>query len=682
VERAARNRETERRMLTFEVDNRNVAALLKEKSRVTIGRGADNDVVFDSRVVSKNHAVIERTNETYKIRDLHSSNGTYVNGNRVRESEIRDGDEVWIGDQAIIFDRTSIAQVTQPLGIRVDISNVSKTVKGGKVILHDVTLSILPGEFVAIVGGSGAGKSTLMDAISGVRPATGGRVYYNGRDYYQEIALFRNVLGYVPQDDIIHTELPLRTTLRYSAKLRLPADTTKPELEGAVDQAIAELGLTNQVDIKVSALSGGQRKRCSIGVELLTRPKIFFLDEPTSGLDPATDLQMMELVRRLADEGATVFLTTHATKNVMLCDKIIFLARGGHLAYYGPPRQALEYFGAQEFDQIYVKLADELTPEEWAQRFRNSPEYAAALAETAQPQQQVQPSTPAGEDRSSLVTAKRAGGPRRALQQFAVLAQRNFQIYKDPARFMPLLMQPVIMTVLLLVLFEADIFEPSGEISTAPTALLFTLCFLTFNFGLLYGITTISAEMAIFRRERMVNLGTGPYLFSKTSFLGPLLLAAVVFMTAALWALGRLPDEGFDVYGPLLLTLFLIAATGLCCALFTSAALDRPTDVIPFWILPQVLFSGGLVAVSAMNSAGEAVSLVTLMRYGFEAAAKSVDLLALFQASTNPTALSLIAQYEDAFSGGVGASWLFLSIFIVLPLVLAYVILRRRSAMR
>jgi ABC transport system ATP-binding/permease protein len=426
----------------------------------------------------------------------------------------------------------------------------------------------------------------------------------------------------------------------------------------------------------VSSLSGGQRKRCSIGVELLTQPQIFFLDEPTSGLDPATDTQMMRLVRRLADEGATVLLTTHATKNVMVCDKIVILARGGHLAYYGPPQEALAYFNAQEFDEIYARLADELTPQEWAQRFRGSPEYAAILA---QQQAGMLAEAPGGE--VPLPAARRAGGIRRALRQLAVLSQRDFQLYRHPSRFMPLIMQPVVLTLLLIVLFDPDIFAPQ-ELTTAPVALLFTLCFLTFNFGLLYGITSISSEMPIFLRERMVNLGTGPYLLSKTAILGPLLVLSVLFMTGGLRLLGRLPVAGIDVYGPLVLTLFLIAAAGLCWALLTSSALGRPTELLPFLILPQVLFSGGLVAVSSMNAAGEAVSVVTLMRYGFEAAAKSVDLLGLLQASSNPIAEALILQYEDNFSGGIAISWAVLAAFVLVPMVVAYAILRRRSTPR
>src|SRR5439155_6402556 len=187
-----------------------------------------------------------------------------------------------------VFDSRAIHRSIEPHGIRLDATALSKEVSGGKRLLQDVTFSILPGEFVAIVGGSGAGKTTLMDALSGVRPPTSGQVLYNGRDYYRDLALFRNVLGYVPQDDIIHTGLPLRVTLRHAAKLRLPADASPADLNEVVEKALAQLELTAQADDKVAQLNSGHRKRASIGGQLSTEPRIFFLDEPTSGLDPFT----------------------------------------------------------------------------------------------------------------------------------------------------------------------------------------------------------------------------------------------------------------------------------------------------------------------------------------------------------------------------------------------------------
>ena len=305
--------------------------------------------MFAAPSVSRHHAVIRLDNGRCRLTDLNSTAGTFVNGAEVRGTvDVSDGDEISVADHRFVFDRQRVAQVVEAEGVQVDVVRARKELKDGRVLLHDVSLSILPGELVAIVGGSGAGKTTLMDAMSGVHPATGGEVRYDGRDYYAEVAQYRHTLGYVPQDDIIHAEMPLRLTLEYAARLRLPRDTPPDAIREAVDKAMDELGLTARADVRVGTLSGGQRKRASIGIELLTEPRIFYLDEPTSGLDPSTDRQMMQLLRKIADDGRTVVLTTHATANVKLCDKIVVLARDGHLAFYGTPDEALRYFGVSE----------------------------------------------------------------------------------------------------------------------------------------------------------------------------------------------------------------------------------------------------------------------------------------------------------------------------------------------
>ncbi|MGI8552743.1 MAG: ATP-binding cassette domain-containing protein, partial [Dehalococcoidia bacterium] len=453
VLRTARARDRASTRHLFEVDNRNLASLAEGRSEIRIGRGADNDLPFASPLVSRHHAVLERSGDSFRLRDLGSANGTFVNGARIHHADLQDGVEIRVADERFIFDRRSIRQCIEPRGLRVDVTDLSKEVKGGKKLLHEISLSILPGEFVAIVGGSGAGKTTLMDAISGVRPATSGRVLYNGIPYYNNRALYRTSLGYVPQDDIIHTDLTVERTLHYAGKLRLPPDTSATELGGGVDAVMRQLSLASQANLRVASLSGGQRKRASIGVELLTQPRIFFLDEPTSGLDPATEGQMMRLMRGLADEGSTVILTTHATKNVAVCDKIIFLARGGHLAFCGSPRRALEYFETEAFDEIYDRLSDEATPEEWAQRFRASEDFQQLLDDQAQP---LGPEVVAA--RSSEQKPK--SGVLDQLRQFLVLSRRNLDILlKNPPNLIPLVIQPVVITLLLCALVRDGAFK-------------------------------------------------------------------------------------------------------------------------------------------------------------------------------------------------------------------------------
>lgn len=685
VERASRLRETANASAVFEVEHRNLATLARGQQRITLGRHQSNDLAFLSRLVSRNHAVVEWAGDHFTIRDLGSSNGTFVNGRRVTRAPLQDGDEVWVADERFIFDRRQIHRPADRRGIRVDVRDVTKMVGGGKTILNRVSLSILPGEFVAIVGGSGAGKTTLMDAISGVSPATGGTVLYNGRDYYASMALYRNSLGYVPQDDIIHTALPVRDTLRYAAQLRLPPDTSGADLDAAVDQTLAELSLTDRGKTVVSALSGGQRKRSSIGVELLTRPRIFFLDEPTSGLDPATDARMMRLMRRLADDGSTVLLTTHATKNVMLCDKVVFLARGGHLAFVGSPQRALQYFTATGFDEIYERLGEEATPEEWASLFRGSTDYAHMLGELPDAATAGKATATADAARfQSLGASGNTGGVARQLRQFSVLTRRAYQIFtQSPLQLVPLLMQPVIISILVLILFRSNAFDPNVENPSPAVSILFFLSFAAFQFGLFDGIQELVKELPIFRRERMVNLAILPYVLSKVVVLAPILIFSEFVMVAVLLLFGRLPSFSPGIYGPMLVTLLLTAFAAVTLGLFASAMVttnDQASQVMPALILPQVLFSGAILAVPSMNEIGRVLSSLMITRWCFEALGRSAELNDLFANGASPLASATRLQYGETFSRSVQQNWLILATFTVVFFALTCVVLWRKSA--
>ena len=232
---------------------------------------------------------------------------------------------------------------------------------------------------MALVGGSGAGKSTLMDALNGLRPAQQGTVLYNGQDYYKNFAAFSTQMGYVPQDDIIHRELTVERALYYAAKLRLPDDFTEKQIKERIDEVLDDVEMKFRRKLLVNKLSGGQRKRVSIALELLAKPSIFFLDEPTSGLDPGLDRKMMLLLRKLADKGQTIVLVTHATNNINACDYICFLCQGGNLAYFGPPNDAKAYFGKTDFAEIYSALepSDENPniPIEAGEKFEQSPDF-------------------------------------------------------------------------------------------------------------------------------------------------------------------------------------------------------------------------------------------------------------------------------------------------------------------
>ncbi|MFC2015792.1 FHA domain-containing protein, partial [Chloroflexota bacterium] len=413
-------------------------ALPKKGRRITIGRHSSNVLRLKHPRVSRYHAVIEQFGARFRLQDLSSHAGTFVNGKRVeKEVWIKEGDELKIGSYRLVFQEDGITHFDEAGNLRVDALRIEKWYTKTVNILKKVSVSIYPKEFVAIVGASGAGKSTLMNALTGFVPANGekSRVLVNGENLYTHMDEYRSEMGYVPQEDIIHRELTVYKALDYAAQLRMPADTTKAERHERVMEVIEELGLKRQWENAITALSGGQRKRVSMGVELLTKPGLFFLDEATSGLDPGTETEMMELLRDLADGGRTVILVTHATKNVMMCDQVVFLAKGGYLAFYGPPNEALEYFeryrteeerrykAQVEFDDIYQLLETRGRPEEWGQRYRQSTQrqkYIIQRLQSLKRQKRTPTPVPARPQKQKRQVS--------AFRQFTILSSRNLRI--------------------------------------------------------------------------------------------------------------------------------------------------------------------------------------------------------------------------------------------------------------
>jgi ABC-type multidrug transport system ATPase subunit len=529
---------------------------------------------------------------------------------------------------------------------------------GGRQILHEVSLSIQPGELVALVGGSGAGKTTLLEILAGVRAPSAGQVMHDGVRV-DAGATPGSGIGYVPQDDIIHVEMPLRRTLQYAARLRLPAGTSAEQADHIVDETMCDLDLADRHDVSVRMLSGGQRKRASIAVELLTQPRTFFLDEPTSGLDPSTSADVVRLLRRLTGRGVTVVLTTHEPATIDRCDQVVFLTRNGYLAFAGPPAQALQYFGVDDLADVYRRLASEGTPRAWAQRFE-------AYRPPGEPP--VQTGRPGG---------RHAAG---ALRQWWLLTRRNADVLvRNRLTLAILLGSPVLVTAMMSMLFQPGAFERRGAVDVSPAQIVFWVAFAGFFFGLTYGLFQIVGEQAVFRREYRSGLSAGAYVAAKIAVLVPLLAVVAAVLLSVLRALDRLPAAGWDVYASLLVTLLAEAVSALALGLLASAAVSNSAQAalaLPMLCFPQVLFAGAVVPSADMATPGRLLSLGLANRYSFEALGRGLRLDQL--TSTLPT----MRAYGDTFSGTVAYRWLVLAGFTMVFTLATVWVLRRRCLPR
>jgi len=440
---------------------------------LTIGRVPGNTLVLSHPQVSARHAKLVREGGTYRILDLNSTNHVYVNSELTTSHLLKLGDEIRIGPYKLVYEANQLTQYDESNFIRIDALNLKKSGNNNVTLLSDLSFTIPPRKFVALVGGSGAGKSTLMDALNGLRPAQQGKVLYNGQDYYRNLAAFSSQLGYVPQDDIVHRDLTVERALYYAAKLRLPSDFTEDQIKQRINEVLEDVEMTARRKLIVKKLSGGQRKRVSIALELLANPSLFFLDEPTSGLDPGLDRKMMFLLRRLADKGHTIVLVTHATNNINTCDYVCFLCQGGRLAFFGPPEEAKAYFGKTDFAEIYSSLEpteeNPNVPEEASSRFKVSQqykEYVIAPMRTSP----VESGSTNGLPKVQEVKRPKNGNP---LKQFILLSQRNLELLKnDSSNLIILLLQAPLIALLLMLLIRAEvgtgIFDAINVVQCAP----------------------------------------------------------------------------------------------------------------------------------------------------------------------------------------------------------------------
>jgi ABC-type multidrug transport system ATPase subunit len=548
-------------------------------------------------------------------------------------------------------------------GFRILVDDMSRHVRvhgrSQVALIADATFTVGAGELVAIVGPSGAGKTTLLEVMAGMAATSAGTVRYDGVDIHANVRRFRGVIGHVPQDDIIHTDLPLRNTLRYAAQLRLSSATTAAEIDHAVRTAMETLGLTGQADVRVGSLSGGQRKRASVAVELLTEPRVLFLDEPTSGLDPATSAELIGHVRELANRSATVVFTTHSVADLAFCDRVVFLARGGRIGFVGTVADALEHFGVSSVPALYRRLAD-----------GNVNAYGA---EKTAPR--------AFSDAARKRVNKRPVA--NAFTQWRVLTRRTLETFvRNPLTLAILLGSPVLVVGMFAVLFRAGAFDFRNPSPSSMVMIGFWIVFAAFFFGLTYGLLQICTERTIIRRERLVGLRLGAYVVSKVTVLVPFLVVVIVAMLSVLRFLDRLPSRPIPTYVSMTVGLLLCAIAALGLGLLTSASVGsvaQATLALPMLCFPAVLFAGAILPVHLMARAGAALSMLMPSRWAFEAIGHDLGARAILAHGGSKLGPPLLASFGDAGTASTATYWLILAAFSVVFLVGTWGVLARST---
>jgi ABC transport system ATP-binding/permease protein len=612
-----------RRLLGGTIRSRPVGA-------ITIGRESDNDIVIPDVLVSRLHATLMPGPSGMEIQDERSSNGTFVNGVRIGRAYLERGDTVTIGNVDLVFEngtlvrRTESDPATRTGGLEVQ--GVTFTVEGNKKLLDTVSIAARPGTLTAVIGPSGAGKSTFAKLVAGYTHPTAGTVAFEGHDIHAEYASLRTRIGMVPQDDVVHAQLTVNQALAYAAELRLPPDTTKADRAKVVAEVLEELEMTKHADTRVDKLSGGQRKRASVALELLTGPVLLILDEPTTGLDPALDRQVMTMLRHLADAGRVVVVVAHSLTYLDICDQVLLLAPGGKTAFFGPPSEIGPSMGTKNWADIFSTVADD--PDGVHRRFVEQ----NGSAKPAPPA--VEPADLGSPAKSSL------------WRQFSTIARRQFSLLlADRGYFIFLALLPFIMGALTITAPGTSGFaikDPNGEAANEAATILVMLNMGALLMGTTLTIRTIIGERAIFLREQAVGLSTNAYLLAKVCVFAVVAVVQATIMVGIMMIGKGAPTQGaLALKSPAVELWFSVALTCVAAAmvgLALSSLVKTNSQIMPLLVVTvmcQLVFSGGAITITGRPVLDQ-LSWILPARWGYAATAATVDMWTLSPGPISP----------------------------------------------
>jgi ABC transport system ATP-binding/permease protein len=603
---------------------RQPSAIMRLPTRVLrIGRATDNEVVVSDLSVSRYHAELRRSSRGgYEITDLGSHNGTFVNGQRVTTAPVTEADSIGIGPATFHLVGQELQEFIDSGDVSLSVQNLTVKLPSGKVLLDHVSFPLGERCLLGVIGPSGAGKSTLLGALTGMNPAGEGTVLYDNRDLYRDYSELKYRIGLVPQQDIMHTQLSARRALRYAAELRFPSDTSAKERNERVDEVIDELGLTPHANTRAESLSGGQRKRVSVALELLTKPSLLFLDEPTSGLDPGLDKSVMEMMAGLAHDGRTVIVVTHSVANLDLCDRLLVLVPGGKVAYFGPPREGLTHFGQPGWAEVFQSF--EAQPDrDWAGEFKRSPMYAqyisAAMA-VAPPEARPRQAVPAPRRRNQL-------------GQLSTLCRRYLAVIASDRVYLGFLAgAPLVLAGIMQLISSPEGLTGKPGTNADAEAILLILAIGACFTGALNSIREIVKEKPIYTRERAAGLSAGAYLWSKLLVLGVLSALQAALMTViGLFGLTMPATGSFFTSAPeleIVLAMAFLAVTSMTLGLLISSSVNTSEKSLPLLfitVMAQVVFTGGVITIAGQPGL-EQLAWLSPSRWGFGAVGSTTSL--------------------------------------------------------
>lgn len=634
-----------------------------------IGRRPDNDIVVADLGVSKQHAELRRTpTGRYSIIDLGSHNGTYVNGSRVNQAELNEEDIIAIGHATFRLVGGELIEYIDDGRATFEAHDLQVVVNNNgekKVLLDGITFPLPERSMMAVIGPAGSGKTTLLNALTGKRQATSGNVYYDFRDLYDNYDELRQRIGFVPQDSVTHDQLTAQSALNYAAKLRFPSDTAPDERSHRVGEVLDELSMTEHKDKQIHNLSGGQKKRVNIGLELLTQPTLVFLDEPTSPLDPHLKRQMFEQMREMAnadsERGQSVVVITHDVGSDLIgkCDRLLVLQPGGKMAYFGPPAEGLRYFKANDWADVFQGFEDQ-PKRDWAQEYRRSPEFAKYV------------STP--------ISVRRDNGQRKpddqlrpkptsTLNQVVTLARRYVRVMlADKVFIATTVVMPIVLGGLVRLTPDSlGLRNGLGKLMGTNTSAIQVLMILVMSSvlsGTALSIREIIKERDIYERERMAGESPTAYLFSKVLVLAVISVLQTLLVVLVGLVGTKVPPRGVVIPVNALVEIFVALAVlgvvSMLIGLAISSLVTKGDQTMPILVgvtMLQVALSGGLFPVNS-NKVLSIVSEIAPARWGLGALASTVNLNALQTEITTATPGGPPAtQTADALWTANAAHW-------------------------